>query len=169
MYDELSNFEKTFALEGILMKKPNANKYLFSAIVGLNTFIFECDGDSIYNEKFIYLSPAVYKSSDKRGQRPKLIDVQARYNVSPFVTNAYIYMSNRNVTVHNVFSNDVSDELPYMYTSEIVAFSWNGEPCHKYILESPVRSFFVDDDDRVLYGVSVDSDGYDYILKYQLK
>ena len=56
-----------------------------------------------------------------------------------------------------------------MYTSEIVTFNWNGEPCHKYILESPVRSFFVDDDDCVLYGISVDSDGYDYILRYQLK
>ena len=110
LYDALSNFEKSFAMEGILMKKNNDNKYLFSAIVGLNTFIFECDGDSIYNEKFIYFSPAAYKSSEKRGQRPKLVDVQARYNASPFVTNAYIYMSDRDVTVKDVFSNDVLEE-----------------------------------------------------------
>lgn len=168
LYNDLSDFEKSYATEGILMKNPDDNKYLFSTLTGAYCFIFESDGKSLYNRKMIYDFPAKYKSSGEKGKRPRLLDVQTKYNDTPYVTSNYIYMNDKYFTVEDVFGKSGIDELPYYYTTEIVSFDWDGNPYRKYILDRPVRSMFVNDGDSVLYGLDVD-DERDVILVYSLR
>ena len=168
LYDELLDFERSFAMEGFLLKKPDDNKYLFTTTVGLNSIIFDCCGESITNEKIIYQLPASFKSSGEKGKRPKLTDGQTAYNVSPAVTRNYIYMSDRQVTVEDVFGNK-PQELPYNFTKDVVVFDWDATPLCKYLLDKPIRSMFVDNDDSTLYGIAVGDNNYDLILEYRLK
>ena len=168
LYDDLSDFEKSYATEGVLMKKPDANKYLFSTLTGSYTFIFDCNGEVITDIEMIYNHPAKYKTSAEEGKRPKLLDAQTKYNVMPYVTSNCIYMSDRYFTVKDVFGSSELDELPYYYIKEVVSFDWKGNPFQKYILEHPIRSMFVNADDSVLYGIGVNEER-DIIWAYSLQ
>lgn len=77
-------------------------------------------------------------------------------------------MSDRQVTVEDVFGNK-PQELPYNYTKNVVVFDWNATPLCKYLLDKPIRSMFVDNDDSILYGIAVGDNNYDLILEYRLK
>ena len=168
LYDDLSDFEKSYATEGVLMKKPDANMYLFSTKTGAYTFIFDCNGETISNIKMMYNLPAKYKTSGEQGKRSKLLDAQTKYNVMPYVTSNCIYMSDRYFTVKDVFGDSGLDELPYYYTKEVVSFDWAGNPYRKYLLQHPIRSMFVNDGDSVLYGLGA-NDERDLILVYSLR
>lgn len=87
------------------------------------------------------------------------------------MTKNYIYYSNRRATVEDVFRLETKFEgYPYYYTREIIAFDWNGKPVRKYIFDRPVSSFFVEEDDSMIYGVTTDSRDTDeeYVVGYNL-
>lgn len=169
LYAELSDFEKSFATEGFLLKQPGSHRYVYSAMVGLYAFVFDCDGQSICNVRVLYNRPAPFVSRGEQGSRPRLTDGTSAYNVSPFVTDRCIYLSNRHVSVKEAFSDHPSDDLPYFFTKEIVAFRWDGTPFRKYLLDEPVRGFFVDEEKSLLYGFGANDQNGDVILVYDLQ
>lgn len=169
LYAELSDFEKSFAAEGFLLKRPGSQRYFYGATVGLYAFVFDCDGQSIRNVRMLYNRPAPFVSRGEQGSRPRLTDGTSAYNAPPFVTDRCIYLSARHVSVKDAFSDHPSEGLPYIFTKEIVAFRWDGTPFRKYILDEPVRGFFVDEEKSLLYGFGANDQNGDVILVYDLQ
>lgn len=89
--------------------------------------------------------------------------------LAPFVTDRCIYLSARHVSVKDAFSDHPSEGLPYIFTKEIVAFRWDGTPFRKYILDEPVRGFFVDEEKSLVYGFGANDQNGDVILVYDLQ
>lgn len=50
-----------------------------------------------------------------------------------------------------------------------MAFRWDGTPFRKYILDEPVRGFFVDEEKSLLYGFGANDQNGDVILVYDLQ
>lgn len=169
--DNLSDFEKSFAYEGFLYKKPDENKYVFTSYTGLYSFIFDCDGKKIENLRHIFNKPAAYESRGN-GKRPGLVDGKSEYVCSsPHVTERNLYYSSRRATAEDVFKLDTKfDGYPCYYTKEILVFDWEGKPYKKYVLDKPIHNFFVDESASMLYGLSSDSPDSEeeYIVGYKM-
>ncbi len=160
VYDELSDAQKAFAMEGVLMKKPNENKYLFKPNIGLVMLLFECEGNKIGKAKYIFNQFAAFgKGEGDENARPRLMDRKAPYGMTVSVADDYIYLKGKLVTVEEVFGpNSSSDNA---YADNVLSFDWNGKPHKKYILDEKINNFMVDDDDSVLYAIVEGEDGYE--------
>ena len=167
---DLSDFAKTFALDGCTYKKPDENKYVYYSQIGLFSFIFDYKDGKMENLKYIFNQPAAYESRGEL-ERPKLCDRKSIFFPGFFAAKEHIYYSNRRATVEDVFTLDTKFEgYPYYYTREYIVFDWDGKPVRKYILDRPIYRCFVDEDESMLYGMTMDSPDSEeeYLVAYKL-
>lgn len=167
IYNELSDAQKAFTMEGTLLKKPNENKYLFKPNIGFAMFVFDCDGNKINNEKYIFNRFAAFgQGTDGENSRPRLLEERTcPYGISACVANNYIYMRGKVVTIDDIFGENSTED--YAYTDVIDSFDWNGKQHKRYLLDRKVKLFNVNTDDSALYGI-VEGDEGDEIVIYNL-
>lgn len=168
--DNLSDFEKAFAYDGYMHKKPDDSKYVYFTQTGLYSFIFDFMDGKLENFEYVFNQPVAYQPNSK-GNRPRIVDPKSIYTTDCYVTKNYIYYSNMRATVEDVFKLETKFEgYSYGYTREIISFDWNGKPYKKFILDRPVRAFFVEEDDSMIYGVAMDTPDSDeeYVVGYNL-
>ena len=168
--DNLADFAKTFALDGRMYKKPDENKYVYYCLTGLYSFIFDYQDGKMENMKYIFNQPAAYESRGEKA-RPRLCDGKSVYAADCYVAKEHIYYSNRRATVEDVFKLETTFEgYPYYYTREFIVFDWNGKPVRKYVLDRMVSDFFVDEDESIFYGMTIDSPDSEeeYLVAYKL-
>jgi hypothetical protein len=69
--------------------------------------------------------------------------------VNSYVTENHIYL---------LFSGCKRNEKNWSYGNELYVFSWEGKPEKRYLLEQPIYTFAVDEENRLLYSYSLQTE-----------
>jgi hypothetical protein len=156
------NFGKVILFEKSLQSQNTANQAsaLIKSVITnqreqkIATFYYHYPYFKIYSDNFNY---TLYHIQDTEQQTSDCI-----YFTEPHATERYIYVmwiaKSKKKIMHDLRN----------YRPQLLVFDWNGNLRHNYLLDIPVITFAVKNDDSQLYAVSFDEKDINTLFVYNL-
>ena len=164
---EGSNFVKqTVYANGTLLKCPNRNLYLLSSSVGQYAEVFSIERDSIVPRFMLYGQYPRYQMSEDNLNVRNSKDNMRGMDIS--VTSDFIYVMLEKGTIEEYVKN-IDRMNSYNYTDEVFVYGWDGALKSQLKLDRDILTLFVDEDNRFLYGKTVDDETEEeYMVRFEL-
>ena len=149
--------------DGWFLKRPGYNEYAFTGEDGNYLGIFELKDKKICNLKYgLNEFPDYYA-------RPDGINIKRNPNnqlgYMAKATSKYIYLlSSPFKKRQERIDNESYKGYNRFSRNRITVCTWEGEIVGNYLLEIPINSFVVSEDDRFLYGYTEDPETNDYMM-----
>ena len=149
--------------DGWFLKRPGYNKYAFTGEDGSYLGIFDLKNKKICNLKYsLNEFPDYYARPDginiKRNPNNQL-GYMAR------ATSEYIYLlSSPFKKRQERIDNESYKGYNRFSRNRVMVCTWEGKIVGNYLLEIPINSFVVSEDDRFLYGYTEDPETNDYMM-----
>lgn len=140
-------------MDATIAKHPSLNKFVYACGSGRYAEIVNYT-DTIFTSK-ISLFEVYPKYTTKDGlNRSYASDCLRGMQVK--TTEEAIYIQQFPLTKGDVRNQVLYKGYPNYYNDELFVFDWEGCLMKKYILDTPIYSYIIDEENRKLYGMTVD-------------
>lgn len=150
-----SNIKKSLVYQGLLLKHPSMNKFVFSSYYGKILEILELDENEDLN--LIYSSYEIFPQYvPNENSSTEMLDENLTGFLTASVSNEYIYL---------LYSGMTKKDKNRNLSAKIEVYDWGGNMLRTILLDTLLSEFCVNIDNKILYGISMDEmDNYDLVL-----
>ena len=143
----------------------SGSKIVYACSEGRYVSILDFSSDTP-GEKLIYDEFPVYKAAPDGMNAIR--SPKSRRGVYAFATDSLIYISHlENMIEDGRYVPDNYKGYPPYYNDRIEVYDWGGDCIATYILDRPFYNFYVRDDDKSLYTLTIDRETmYSEIYRY---
>lgn len=154
-----------------LLKQPGNNRYFYSSRHGYYAELFSLDNGKAVNKQILFDIFPEYSTKDELNP---IEDDNTGMGMDVYATETYLYIKFNRGTVGDYREQirDPNRKLTddYSFNNEILVYNWKGELLKIYQLDTLVRSFFVNDNDRFILANTDDNEsGETLVLRYNLE
>lgn len=149
-------------MDATITKHPYLDKFVYACGSGKYADIIEYSGNNLSKKKSLFNIYPKYSTKDGLNRH---YDEDCLRGLQTRVTKDAIYLLPLPLTKGDLRKPILYKNYPNYCNDEIFVFNWDGYLIKKYILDTPIYSFLVDDVHNYLFGMSVDLEGDNLIMK----
>lgn len=148
---------KAIAYRGKILKRPGADRFVYSAEYGRYILLFDLEGKSVRRAKVLSDRLPSYVP-EKGGGSGFSLNPHAEYGTLALaVTDRYVYIGYNGMTPEKLKTGEGYKGYPFTYNDRINVFDWQGRFVARLILEVPVEWFSVAPGDEYIVANGIES------------
>ena len=140
-------------MDAVIVKHPFLDKFVYACGTGMYADIINYADTLLVNRISLFNIYPEYTTKDGVNRSYKnecLRGMQVR------VTKDAIYIQKFPLTKEDVRNRVMYKGYPNYYNDELFVFDWEGNLIRKYVLDTPIYSYVIDEENNKLYGMTVD-------------